>query len=235
MLNFSDHVVLVTGGSGNLGRVVVRAFQTAGANLVVVDRSSDRLQQLFPELANSAHHYLAGGVGVTQPGFMEKLVAETMERFGRVDALVNTVGGYRAGMPLHQTAPEDLELMLTLNVRAAFYTCRAVIPAMLARGRGKIVNVGAHASLAGAANEAAYSASKGALARLTESMAAEYKRSGINVNAVLPAAMVKADVLAATPDAGVTPEDVTQVIMFLCSDAARIIHGALIPAFGLHF
>ena len=235
MFDFSDQVVIVTGGTGNLGGVVVRAFQTAGAKLVIPDRAPDRVQQRFPDLADSPDHYLVGSIDATQAEAMETLACNTLDRFGRIDVLINTIGGYRAGAPLHETPLENWEVMLNLNARTVFYACRAVIPAMLEQGRGKIVTIAAHSAMVGGANEAAYSASKSAVARLTESMAADYKRSGINVNAVLPAAMVKAEDLKAAPDAGVTPEDVANVIMFLCSDAARIINGALIPAYGTHF
>ena len=235
MFNFSNQVVIVTGGTGNLGSAVVRAFQSAGAKLVIPDRAPDRVQQRFPDLADSPDHYLVGSIDATQAEAMETLARHTLERFGQIDVLINTVGGYRAGTPLHQTPLENWEMMLNLNARTVFYACRAVIPAMLEKGRGKIVSIAAHSAVVGGPNEAAYSASKSAVARLTESMAAEYKRSGINVNAVLPAAMVKAEDLKDSPDAGVTPEDVANVIMFLCSDAAHIINGALIPAYGTHF
>jgi len=234
MFDFSNQVVIVTGGTGNLGSVVVRAFQAAGAKLVIPDRALDRVQQRFPDLADSPDHYLVGSIDGAQAEAMETLARNTLERFGQIDVLINTVGGYRAGTPLHETPLENWDIMLNLNARTVFYTCRAVIPAMLDTGRGKIVNIAARPAVVGSPNEAAYSASKGAVARLTESMAAEYKRSGININAVLPAVMVKAEDLKTSPDAGVTPEDVTNVILYLCSDAARIINGALIPAYGTY-
>ncbi|MCB0210338.1 MAG: SDR family oxidoreductase [Anaerolineae bacterium] len=235
MFDFSNQVAIVTGGSGNLGRAVVQAFHAAGAKLVVPDRAQGRMQSLFPALHNSADHYLVEGVDVSQLGAMEQVVSDTLERFGRVDILVNTIGGYRAGMPVHETLPETWDMMLNLNARTVFYACRAAVPAMLERRHGKIVNVGSHSALVGRANEAAYSVSKSAIARLTESIAAEIKQAGVNVNAVLPAAMITSEKRQAEPHSGVTPEEVAEVILFLCSDAAAIIHGALIPAFGTRF
>lgn len=235
MFDFSNQVVIVTGGSGNLGSVVVRAFQAAGAKLVVPDRSQGRMQQLFPDLADSADHYLVEGVDATQPDAMDQVAKDTLERFGQIDILVNTIGGFRAGAPVHETPIETWDMMLSLNARTVFYACRAILPAMIERKKGKIVNIGARPALVGMANGAAYSASKSAVARLTESIAAEVKRSGVNVNAVLPASMVTSEQRQAEPDSGVTPEEVAKVIMFLCSEAAGIIHGALIPAFGTHF
>lgn len=234
MCNFNDQVVIITGGTGNLGSAIAQAFLNGGARLVIPDRAPDRVYERFPELIDSENHLLDGGVDGTRLEDMEQLVNRVMQRFGRIDALVNTVGGYRAGTPLHETPVDDWEAMLNLNARTVFYSCRAVLPAMLEHRRGRIVNIAASSALRGGAGEAIYSASKAAVARLTESMAADYKRAGINVNAVLPAAMVPPDVLEKDPDAGVLTADVANIVLYLCSDAARIIHGALIPAYGTH-
>jgi NAD(P)-dependent dehydrogenase (short-subunit alcohol dehydrogenase family) len=237
MFDFSDQVVLVTGGSGNLGGAVVQAFHATGAHLVVPDRQPDRLAVLFPGLVDTKDHYLAGLVDLTQPEDVARLVDATLERFGEIDVLVNTVGGYRAGAPPHETSLETWDFMLDLNARTAFITSRAVIPAMLRRGRGKIVNTAARSALAGGANEVAYSVSKSAVARLTESLAAAYKKNGINVNAILPGTIDTPQNREAMPNADhsrwVKPEAIAQVILFLASDAASPIHGALIPVYGL--
>jgi NAD(P)-dependent dehydrogenase (short-subunit alcohol dehydrogenase family) len=235
MVNFTDQVVIVTGGTGNLGSAVVRGFQAAGAHLVVPDRSDDRAEQLFPELAASESHLLVRGTDVTNPDDVERLVGDVLARFGRIDVLVNTVGGYKAGSPVHETPLETWDFMLNLNARSVFVTCRAVIPAMLRQGYGKIVNIGTRSALSAAGNDAAYSAAKSAVARLTESMSAEYKHQGIQVNAILPSALVSPEDWEADPTRGVTPDSVAQVIMFLCSEAGRIINGALIPAYGRRF
>src|SRR3954469_1790540 len=101
MKNLKDQVVIVTGAVGNLGSATARALQTSGAKTVLVDRSPDRLREAFPELSGSSGHYLAGGVDLAMPDSLAQLVDETLARFGRVDALVNTVGGYRGGKPVH--------------------------------------------------------------------------------------------------------------------------------------
>jgi NAD(P)-dependent dehydrogenase (short-subunit alcohol dehydrogenase family) len=237
MFDFSDQVVLVTGGGGNLGGAVVQAFHAAGAHLVVPDRQPDRLASLFPGLADTKDHYLVGPVDLTQPEDMARLVDATLGRFGQIDVLVNTVGGYQAGTPPHETSLETWDFMLDLNARTAFIASRAVIPAMLERGRGKIVNTAARSALAGGANEVAYSASKSAVARLTESLAAAYKKNGINVNAILPGTIDTPQNREAMPNADhsrwVKPEAIAQVVLFLSSQAAGPIHGALIPVYGL--
>ena len=120
--------------------------------------------------------------------------------------------------------------MLNLNARATFIINRAVVPAMLAQGRGKIINTAARSALSSGPNEVAYSASKSAVARITESMAAAYKAGGINVNAVLPGAIDTPQNRQAMPNANhdrwVTPEAIAQIVLFLASDDAAPIHGA---------
>ena len=146
--------------------------------------------------------------------------------------LVNTVGGYRAGAPLHETDIETWDFMLKLNARSIFIASKKVIPHMLDQGSGKIVNLAARPGLAGQAGMAAYSASKAAVVRLTESMAAELKAQGINVNCIIPGTIDTLPNREAMPDADfsawVTPESLANVILFLCSHAARDIHGAAV-------
>lgn len=237
MFDFSDHVVVITGASGNLGQGVATAFGHAGAHLVLVDRSPDRLIQQYPSLAGSPDHFLATSVDVTDVEAMRQMAAEAANRWGHIDALVNTVGGYRTGQPLHEAGLDLLDFMFNLNARSTWVACQSVIPHMLARGAGKIVNVAARVSLIGGANMAAYSASKAAVLRLTESMAAELKTKGINVNAVLPGTIDTSQNRKESPNADyarwVAPEALADVILFLASDAARAIHGAGIPVYGL--
>ena len=234
--DFSNQVVAITGAAGNLGIATARAFQAANAQLVLLDRAADRLPQLFPELAASSDHYLAGGVDVNDADAVANVVTETLKRFGHVDALVNTAGGYRAGMPLHETPPGDWDFLMNLNGRSVFTVSRAFIPAMLKQSSGKIVNIASRGALAGDAGSAIYSASKSVVMRLTESLAAELKGHGINVNCILPGLIDTPPNRAAMPKADfgkwVTPEVLAQVIMFLCSEAAAAIHGAALPVYG---
>jgi NAD(P)-dependent dehydrogenase (short-subunit alcohol dehydrogenase family) len=236
MADFSGQTALVTGASGNLGAAVAQAFFKAGANVAAVDRATGILEVLFNQWVHSPRACLLAGVDVTVPQAVEKAVQEILSRFGRIDILVNTVGGYRAGKPVHETELETWDFMMNLNARSAFIASRAVIPAMLAQGRGKIVNIGSSASLKGASGAAAYAAAKSAVVRLTESMAEEYKRRGINVNAVLPGTIDTPQNRQATPGADfglwVKPEELARVILFLASEDASPIHGALIPVFG---
>lgn len=236
LFDFTGQVVLVTGGTGDLGAAVVHAFAGAGAHLVVPDRQSDRLAQRFPDLAGDAH-FLASGYNIGVPEDAERLVRDALTRYGHIDVLVNTVGGYRAGQPPHETDLETWDFMMDINARIPFVVSRAVVQAMLQQGRGKIVNTGSRSVFVGGANDVAYAASKSALARLTESFSAAYRAQGINVNAVLPGTIDTPKNRAAMPKANhsrwVAPEAIAQVILFLASDAAAPIHGALIPVYGL--
>jgi len=162
--------------------------------------------------------------------------AHAAELFGRVDILVNTVGAFRAGLPVHETPLETWDLLFGLNLRTSLMAARAVVPVMLRQHYGKIVLVAARAAREGAANMAAYSASKAAVARLTESLAAELKGSGINANCVVPGTLDTAANRQERPDADsskwVAPETVADVILFLASDAARGVNGASLPVLG---
>jgi NAD(P)-dependent dehydrogenase (short-subunit alcohol dehydrogenase family) len=236
MFDFSGQVVMVTGAAGNLGSAVARAFQAAGARLVLVDRAPDRLQGLFPDWVDSPDHYLATSVDLTDAGAVEAMVAEAVKRFGRIDVLVNTAGGFRGGTPVHETTLETWDFMLDLNLRTMLVAGRAVVPHMLQQGRGKVVNVATRAALQGSGNLAPYSASKSAVVRVTESMAAELKNQGINVNCVLPSTIDTEQNRQAMPKANfdrwVKPEAIADVILFLASDAARAVQGAAIPVYG---
>jgi NAD(P)-dependent dehydrogenase (short-subunit alcohol dehydrogenase family) len=236
MFDFSNRVVLVSGAAGNLGQALARAFHAAGANLVLLDRKPDRLASLFPELTDAADHLLLGSIDATDPDSAASAVGAALERYGRVDALANAVGGYRAGRPVHETPIETWDLMVNLNARSAFALSRAVVPAMLEQGGGKIVHTAARAALKGGARASAYGASKGALVRLTESMAAELKNANINVNCVLPGTIDTPENRKAMPQADhsrwVPPEAIAEVFLFLCSDAAWPINGAAIPVYG---
>ncbi len=229
-------VVLVTGASGALGGAVANAFAATGAHLALADRAADRLPKLFPDLARSDEHYLCDTVDATDPDSVVIRLQQVFEYFGRIDILANTVGGYRAGTPVHETPVSTWDFMLGLNARSAFVLSQRVIPYMLAQGSGKIIHVAARAALQGSANAAAYTASKSAVVRLAESMAAELRNDGINVNCVLPGTIDSPPNRAAMPGADysrwVKPDSIAEVILFLASDQARDIQGATIPVYG---
>ncbi len=234
MADFTDRVVLVTGAGGNLGGATARAFAQAGAKLALVERHAEGLRETFAGIP--ADRLLITSADLTDADSVAQMVASVLRQYGQIDVVANTVGGYRAGTPVHETPLDTWDFMLTLNARSAFILGRAVVPHMLERGTGKIINVAARAALAGTAKQAAYTASKSAVVRLTESMAAELKHQGINVNCVLPGTIDTPQNRDAMPNANhsrwVTPEAIANVIRFLASDEASAINGAAIPVYG---
>jgi NAD(P)-dependent dehydrogenase (short-subunit alcohol dehydrogenase family) len=237
MFDFSSNVAMVTGAAGNLGSAVCRAFRASGARIVLIDRHKEDLERELPDMIGSPDCFMSGCADLTDPEEVNGVVADAVERFGRVDILVNTVGGFRAGLPLHETPLETLDFMLNLNARTVFITSQATIPHMLQQGAGKIIHLAARPGLAGRANMSAYSASKAAVIRFVESAAAELRDQGINVNCILPGTLDTPQNRQAMPEADssrwVRPESVAQVILFLASDAAEDIHGVALPVYGL--
>lgn len=234
MLNFDGKVAIITGASGLLASGVIPVFREAGADLALTC-GDDRLYERIPDLRDDPKHLCLQARELSDPQVVEELVAAALDRFGRIDILVNIVGGWDAGQPVHKMSIETWNSMLRLNSTITFLMSRAVIPTMLDKGGGAIINIGARPGLRSSGNDAAYAASKAAVLRLTESMSEEYKRQGIRVNAVLPSAIVPAQAAADDPQAGVTPEQIGRVIAFLASDAGAIIRGAIIPAYGSKF
>ncbi len=232
----TERVVIITGAVGNLGLATAHAFQAAGDKTVLVDRSQDKLRTTFSSIADSPGHLLAGGVDLSEPGSLGKLVEDTFSRFGCIDALVHTVGGWRGGKAVHETDLGDWDFLFNVNLRTTLLCDRAVIPQMLRQGRGKIINVASRDGLKGSAGYAAYSASKSAVLRLTESLADELKASNINVNCVMPGTIDTPQNRAAQPNADFTkwvePSAIADVILFLASDASRAISGAAVPVYG---
>jgi NAD(P)-dependent dehydrogenase (short-subunit alcohol dehydrogenase family) len=236
MSDLQDKITIVTGAAGNLGQAVARAFLAAHSHLVLVDRQPDRLAKLYPEWVDSTDHILASSVDLMDVEAVQSVVEATMQRFGRIDVLANTVGGYRAGTPVHETSLESWDDSLNLNARTAFIVSRAVVPIMLEQESGRIIHVAARAALEGSARQLVHSVAKSAVIRLTETLSAELKRSGINVNCVIPDTIDTPQNRASMPkgkvDRWVTPEAIADVFTFLASHAARAVTGAAIPVYG---
>ena len=215
--------VVITGGTGNLGRAVASAFREDDVVLLDLRRGtvqdSERQRFIAVDLLDA------------------KSVQAAVDQCKRIDVLCNLAGGFRMGSPVHETSDKDWSFLMDLNARTVLNICREVVPRMLRAGGGKIVNVGAFAAQKGAAQMGAYVASKSAVIRLTETMAAELREKNINVNCVLPTILDTPENRAAMPDADpkrwVAPQDLAQVVLFLASDAARAIHGAALPVTAL--
>jgi NAD(P)-dependent dehydrogenase (short-subunit alcohol dehydrogenase family) len=233
----SERVVLITGATGDFGPHVAKAFAATGARLAPTARKLEQAQQLAADLGLGDDRALPYVVDVTSADSVAAWVGAVRARWGRVDVLVNVAGGFKPGKPVAEMDEADLDFMFNLNARSAFLTCRAVIPHMLAQGGGKIVNIGAKAGLAAGRKSTAYAISKAAVLRLTESLSAEVREQNINVNAVIPSTIDTPGNRAGQPTADtskwVKPEDLAAVVVFLASDAARAVHGAEIPVYGV--
>jgi NAD(P)-dependent dehydrogenase (short-subunit alcohol dehydrogenase family) len=229
-VRFSGKTCLITGAAGNLGRAVAQAFASEGASLILMDLHMEHLRSAYGDEGESKRFAVADLRDAQS-------VAHALPAGAQIDVLCNIAGGFRMGQPVHEITDDTWELMLGLNAKSVVSCARAVVPGMLAAGRGKIVNIGAIAGLSGKANMGAYIASKSAVIRLTESMAAELREKGINVNCILPSTIDtpqnRKDMPKADPKRWVAPEALAEVVLFLASDAARAIHGASIPVAGL--
>lgn len=229
-----DRVVLITGAAGNLGRAVAIAFAGTGARLALTDRDSERLGALRAELGLPPERCVIHACDITRLDATVDLCKAIEVHMGRLDVVVHVAGGFRMGA-VHETPAETWDLMMDLNARSAFNVAHGAVPLMKERG-GRILFIGARTAHAGGASVGVYSASKAAVLRLTESMAAELREHGICVNAVLPSIIDTPQNRQAMPDADpstwVSPGSIAGVILFLASPAARDISGASIPVYG---
>jgi NAD(P)-dependent dehydrogenase (short-subunit alcohol dehydrogenase family) len=235
MADLKGKVVMITGAAGNLGQAVNETFAQAGARRVLVDRSTDRLTQVYPNL-NRNEVLLVMGIDLAEPQQAQGLVQQALSHFQRIDVLVNTVGGYAGGKRVHEDDLRNWDAMFRINLQTTLNACRAVIPQMLQQGHGRIVNVSARAALTGVPTLGAYSASKSAVIRLTESLAGELKDQGISVNCILPGTIDTPQNRKDMPNADhgkwVPPAAIAEVIRFLASDAARAVTGVALPVYG---
>lgn len=232
----SEKIVLVAGGTGGLGRAVSLAFLEQGATVGVTYQKQAEWEAL-QSAAGSKKNALEGySVDVTNDEAVKTLVAKLVEKHGRIDAMVNTVGGYAGGIKLWEMEPAVMEKMLALNLRAGFVLAGAVVPTMLKRKAGAIVNVAAKAALDHGGGASAYAASKAAALAMMDSLAADLKGSGVRVNSILPSIIDTEANRRAMPGSDFPkwpkPEDIARVILFLCSDDAKVVHGAAVPVYG---
>ncbi|MCC2111485.1 MAG: SDR family NAD(P)-dependent oxidoreductase [Hyphomicrobiales bacterium] len=227
-MRFTGKTAAITGAAGNLGRAVAAAFAADGAKCLLIDHTVEVLNMAYPDAPAET-----------------KIAVDLTDRAAVVEALGGTgadilcaiAGGFHMGEPVHETPEDKWDLMQDLNVTTLVNSVHAVVPGMIARGSGKIVTIGANAATKGVPAMGAYCATKGAVLRLTEAMSGELRDRGINVNCVMPSIIDTPANRAAMPGADpakwVPPADLAAVITFLASDAAKSVHGALVPVVGL--
>ena len=226
----NNKITIISGASGGLGQTVSRVFHRAGASVVLVASRPEGVQDLVNELG--ADRALAIGANLADPVGSEAVVAATLERFGRVDILLNLAGGFRGGTAVSESSDDDLNQMFDINLRTCYNLSRAAVKPMLAQNWGRIVNIGSKDALHGRAGYSAYAISKAAVLRLTESMAEEVRGHNITVNALLPSAIDTEANRKAMPNADfskwVKPATIAETLLFLTQEDTAI-NGAAIP------
>jgi NAD(P)-dependent dehydrogenase (short-subunit alcohol dehydrogenase family) len=220
--------VVVTGGTGGLGSAVTQTLLADGWHVVVPYHDERELERV------AQHERLE----LVEADLFEPLAAAAViaHAAGRVDALVNLVGGYEAAGRIHETPIEDFERQFRLNLRPTYLMCHAALPRMLDQGAGSIVCVSTRAVLRPFAGAAGYIASKTAVLAFVDSLAVEYTKDGVRTNAILPSVIDTPANRAGQPDADhsrwVKPDEIAAVIRFLCSDDSAPTSGAHIPVYG---
>ncbi len=235
-MRFQDRTVLVTGASRGIGRSIALRFAEEGARVAVVARTAEPLQETAKQAEQLGGKSLAIPADITSPGAAEECVAAAEKAFGPVDVLVNNAGIF-IWRPFLKLSPEDWDRVLATNLTAAASFCRAVLPGMVERRRGRIVNVASIHGMRGDANVAAQSAAKFGLIGLTQSLAREFRTCNVAVNAVSPGTVEnkkdEGDALHTEPLAEkLWPRDVARAVLFLASDDAAGITGAVLEVLG---
>jgi NAD(P)-dependent dehydrogenase (short-subunit alcohol dehydrogenase family) len=230
---FTGKSALVAGGTGGLGRAVSLAFLEEGATVIVTYRGVAEFAALKAAAGADGARLDGQEVDVTDEQAVRGLLDAVRTRHGRLDVLVNAVGGYAGGTPLWEQDARLLDRMLNLNLRSGYTLLYAVVPVMLSQGHGVIVNVASTAALDHGAGNAAYAASKAAAVALVDSLAEDLKGSAVRANSILPSIIDTESNRKAMPKADFSkwpkPEEIARVILFLCSDDSKLIRGAAIP------
>ncbi len=231
--DFSNKVVLITGGTGALGKAVVEGFTSSNAASIttyITDKDAENAQTRIGTLELIK-------ADITMEDQVRNLVSQVVQKHRRIDVLVNVVGGYIGGKKVSELEESDWDKMMNLNLKSAFLISKHVLPIMVHALNGKIVHISSRTGLKSSGHDSAYAASKSGLIRLVESICEEVKEYGINVNCILPSIIDTDANRKAMPNSNfskwVKTRDLASLVMYLCTEEAKIINGAAIPAYGL--
>jgi NAD(P)-dependent dehydrogenase (short-subunit alcohol dehydrogenase family) len=235
-MNFDHRVALITGGTGGLGSAVTGAFLKNGAQVVTTFHSEAGFQELQNSVGAEKTRLTGIRADVTKAAEVQNLVAQTLAQCGRIDILINLVGGYAGGVNVADLPEADWDRMLNLNLKSAFLVCKAVLPQMLQNNYGRLVNTASRGAVEVGAGVSAYAVSKAGVLTLTKALAQEVKGKNITANVVLPGMIDTPVNRQAMPQAMhskfVRPESIAQTVLFLASEEARDLNGAAVPIYG---
>lgn len=245
-MNMKDRTALVTGAARGIGRSIALALAREGAAVAVADKDEAGARAVAAEIQQAGGRALAVPVDLTRRNEVEQMVRTAEEKLGPLDVLVNNAGWDRM-QPFLESEEETWDRLIALNFKAALYTCKAVLPGMVARGRGKVVNISSDAGRNGSMGQAVYSGTKGAIIGFSKTLAREMARHHINVNVVCPGltdTQLLADCHESMPKVidGVTraipwgrvgkPEEVAEAVAYLASPAADYVTGQTLSVSG---
>lgn len=237
-MDFAQRVVVIPGGGGGWGRKVVEAFLRTQATVIVVERAevTHNMETWKAELGDHAARLHAVPSNVFDEAAVEHTMHQVVQRHGRLDVLVNMVGGFAAGQPVDQLELETFERMLNLNLRSTFLCSKYAARPMIQQHWGRIINIASRSGVQPSPKAAAYAAAKAAVISLTKAQAEELKQQMITVNAIVPSIVDTPANRQAMPDADFSRwpkgEEIAAVMLFLASEEAKLISGAAIPVYG---
>jgi NAD(P)-dependent dehydrogenase (short-subunit alcohol dehydrogenase family) len=232
--DFSNKVVLITGGTGALGRAVVEAFTLSNAASIATYITDKEAETTKTKTKSGTLDLIKADI--TKEDQVRKLVSNVVEKHSRIDVLVNVVGGYIGGKKVSELEESEWDKMINLNLKSAFLISKHVLPLMVHAKHGKMIHISSRTGLKSSGNDSAYAASKSGLIRLVESLSEEVKEYGINVNCILPSIIDTAANRKVMPNSDfskwVKTGDLANLVLFLCSEESTVINGAAIPAYG---
>jgi NAD(P)-dependent dehydrogenase (short-subunit alcohol dehydrogenase family) len=246
--NLSGKTVLITGGTGGLGRNLIKSFLKYNPRSIIITYRSEKEMQLLKSELSAGSLLLQPNnefpteiefkqTDITKQDQINNLTSGIYEKYGQIHILVNLVGGYIGGKSITELKESEWDKMMEINLKSAFLISKNILPQMIEKRYGKLVHVSSRTGIKAEGNDSAYAASKAGLIRFVESVAQDVKTYNININCILPTIIDTETNRKAMPDADyakwVKPDDLSNVILFLCSDYSNTINGASIPTYGL--
>jgi NAD(P)-dependent dehydrogenase (short-subunit alcohol dehydrogenase family) len=240
-LRLESKVAIITGGASGIGRAAATRFAVEGAQVVIADLNEGAAMEVASAIVKGGGSAIAVTVDITVPSDLEHLVDRTIDQFGQIDILINNAGIFDRYASSLETSEADWDRIFMVNIKSIFNLTNLVLPGMIERHSGSIVNIASVAGLVAQKGGAAYTASKHAVVGYTKHLAAAYGKEGVKVNAICPGTIrtpLTSDLIDTIPIDAIPVgrvgevSDVSDLAAFLASDEARFLHGAVIPIDG---